>query len=126
MSSNPKWMLSAIAVAALLSAPLLVMAADAPVGRAARSADVHFADLNLDRAGAAASLYGRLSAAADSVCSSRAFTSLYYTYADYRSCVAEALRRAVAEVHHPALSAYYLQQQLLLLPQAHALHLAKQ
>lgn len=110
MSSKARWMLGAIVGAALLSASLVAAAAGAPVERAARSADVHFADLNLDRAGGAASLYQRLSVAADRVCSSRAFTGLYYTYSEYRSCVADALQQAVARVNHPALTAYYQQQ----------------
>jgi UrcA family protein len=107
---SSRWKLSAIAAAALVSASLAAAAADTPVERPARSSGVHFADLNLDRSGGAASLYQRLGAAAEKVCSSRAFAGLYYTYADYRSCVADALQQAVTRVNHPALTAYYQQR----------------
>ncbi len=110
MSSKQRWPLSAIAGATLLSASLITVAAGSPAERAARSLEVHFADLNLDRPGAAASLYQRLIIAADNVCSSRAFTGLYYTYGAYRGCIAEALRRSILQVNHPALTTYYQRQ----------------
>jgi UrcA family protein len=53
-----------------------------------------------------AHVYGRLAQAADYVC--RSFDSKEpERQARYRQCVAEALERAIADVHDARLSAYY-------------------
>jgi len=102
-------------VGGILGSTLLLVGTTAfadgtPVQREARSTTVQFGDLSLDRAGDVATLLHRITLAADSVCASRAFTGLYYTLSDYRSCVADAVREAVGTTHRAALSAYYLQQ----------------
>ncbi len=96
-------------VVSLMASPRL-RAADAPVVRPARSTDVYFGDLNLNTRGDVATLYKRIRAAAEQVCGSRAFTGWFYTYTEYRSCVADATQRAIGEVNRTELSDFYQQQ----------------
>ena len=106
-----KFVLAGVAASALLFAGTCAFADNAAVQRETRTTAVHFSDLNLTRAHDVAVLYHRLSAAAERVCGSRAFTGFYYTLPEYRSCVADALRQAVGSAHRAPLTAYYLQQQ---------------
>lgn len=110
MSFKASLVLSGLAASALLLASGALRADNAPVERPARSTDVNFQDLNLQNSAAVATLYQRIGAAADRVCSSRADSGIYYTYAGYQSCVADAVRRAVTDVNQPALTSYYQQQ----------------
>ena len=99
-----------VLTSALLTASMALQANNAPVQRPARSTTVQFGDLNLDSAGGVAALYRRLSLAAARVCGSRAFTGIYYTLAEYRSCVADATQSAVTSINRPALTEFYRQQ----------------
>ena len=101
-----KYFLSGVVASALLIASAALPASDAP---AERSTSVRFADLNLDRQADVATLYQRLSAAADQLCSSR--VGLYDTRLRYQNCVAETVHRAVGSVNRTALTEYYRQQQ---------------
>jgi UrcA family protein len=78
--------------------------------RPAQSTTVSFRDLDLQQPGDVARLYGRLKAAADLLCGPRAFNVFYYTLPKYQACVDDAVRRSVAHIHQPALSAYSRQQ----------------
>ncbi|HUA90484.1 MAG TPA: UrcA family protein [Steroidobacteraceae bacterium] len=95
---------------ALLTASLAVYADNPPVQRPARSASVQFGDLNLDSSSDVAALYQRINLAAEHVCSSRAFTGIYYTLSEYRGCVADAVQSAVASVNRASLTDYYRQR----------------
>jgi UrcA family protein len=95
-------------VVSLMASPRLA-AADAPVVRPARSTDVYVGDLNLNTRGDVATLYKRIRAAAEQVCGSRAFTGWFYTYTEYRGCVADATQRAVREVNRTELTRFYQQ-----------------
>jgi UrcA family protein len=110
MSTQAKSVLASIAAAALAIGSATAYADSATVTREARSTGIQYGDLNLDRAGDAAVLYGRITSAADRVCSSRAFTDLYYTLSGYRACVADATRKAVSDVNRPQLTSFYEQQ----------------
>jgi UrcA family protein len=107
MLLKPTIVLGGLAAAALLMASPRLRAENAPVVRVARSTNVYFGDLNLNKPGDVAALYKRIRVAADRVCGSRAFTGLYYTYTEYRSCVADATQQAVGEVHRSALTHLY-------------------
>lgn len=112
MLIKSKTVLSGIMASTLLLAGMAVRADNAPVQREARTTTVQFGDLNLDRSRDVAALYQRLSLAAERVCGSRAFTGLYYTLPEYRSCVADAVRDAVISAHRARLTAYYLRQKV--------------
>lgn len=111
MLIKPTRILSSIVLtSALLTASLAVYADNAPVQRPVRSTTVQFGDLDLDSSGGVAALYHRISLAAEHVCGSRAFTGIYYTLSDYRSCVADATQNAVTSLNRPALTEFYRQQ----------------
>lgn len=102
---------SIVATTVLLTASMALYADNAPVQRPARSASVQFGDLNLNTASDVAALYQRISLAAARVCGSRAFTGIYYTLPEYRSCIADAMQNAVTSVNRPSLTEFYRQQQ---------------
>ena len=110
MLIKSKVVLGGLVASTFLLAGTTAFADNVPVQRETRTTAVHFGDLNLHRARDVATLYHRLSAAAERVCGSRTFTGFYYTLPEYRSCVADALREAVASAHRAPLTAYYLQQ----------------
>jgi len=101
-----KYILSSVAASALLIASAALPASNAPIER---STAVRFGDLNLDRQADVATLYQRISAAADKVCASR--VGLYDTLLRYQGCVGETVHRAVGSVNRTALTEYYRQQQ---------------
>jgi UrcA family protein len=101
-----KYVLSSVAASALWMGSAAVPAADAPIER---STAVRFADLNLDRQADVATLYQRISAAADQLCASR--VGLYDTLYRYQGCVSETVHKAVGSVNRAALTEYYRQQQ---------------
>lgn len=74
--------------------------------KAALYVDVHYADLNLARAEGATALYARLRAAARQVCAPLDSRELERAQ-HFKSCVTQALSKAVATVDQPLLSAYY-------------------
>lgn len=78
-----------------------VLAAD--VGLDPSSQIVKFADLNISKPAGAAALYGRIRAAAESVCSYYVFKS---DEAENR-CINGAITNAVTKVNEPALFAVY-------------------
>jgi UrcA family protein len=69
-------------------------------------ANVRFADLDLARVEGAQALYGRIRAAAESVCAPLDGRRLE-EIVRFRSCVGDALARAVSEVNRPTLTDYY-------------------
>jgi UrcA family protein len=73
---------------------------------------VKFRDLDLNRPHDVAKLYNRITVAADRVCGPRSLTGSYYKTADYESCYADAVARAVAHIDQPAVTSYYRQQRL--------------
>jgi UrcA family protein len=81
--------------------------ADSPHGSV-----VHFKDLDLNRPHDVARLYNRITIAADRVCGPRSLTGSNYKTADYESCYADAVARAVAHVDQPSVTSYYRQQRL--------------
>lgn len=67
---------------------------------------VRFGDLDLARTEGAAALYGRIRYAARSVCASLDGRSLSEGV-NFRTCVGDAIERAVAEANRPTLTDYY-------------------
>jgi UrcA family protein len=90
----------------LLAATAQLACAADPVDDSRRQIVVHFADLNLDSAHGAASLYNRLNGAAKDVCREEG-TRDVASIARVKTCVAAAVSVAVARVDRPALTAYY-------------------
>lgn len=68
---------------------------------------VHFEDLNVDRPAGAAVLYRRIKGAAVRVCGEPKVTGSFMISKYWRSCVADAVDRAVLAVDRPALTAYH-------------------
>jgi UrcA family protein len=68
---------------------------------------VHFGDLNVDHPAGAAELYRRIRNAAESVCGDPQLPGSHMISLSWRSCVEQAVNRAVAAVDRPALTAYY-------------------
>jgi UrcA family protein len=69
---------------------------------------VYFNDLDLSRVEGAATLYGRLHRAAQSVCAPLAndLANLWR----YKACITEAVSIAVVQIDKPALTMYYARQ----------------
>jgi UrcA family protein len=80
-----------------------------PVGFAQHSSIVRTADLDLNRPKDIAKLYNRIAWAADQLCGPRAVGGMNYTSADYASCYADAVSRAVAHIDRPSVTAYFQQ-----------------
>jgi UrcA family protein len=68
---------------------------------------VRFADLNLQKPGDVAKLYGRIATAADKLCGPRSLTGAYAKSATYASCYADTVAQAVARVNQAPLTTYY-------------------
>jgi len=68
---------------------------------------VHFGDLNVDRPAGAAVLYRRIRHAAEGVCGERRDPGTQMISSQWRSCVAQAIDRAVVSLDRPALTAYH-------------------
>lgn len=68
---------------------------------------VRFADLDLSHEAGVKVLYGRISAAADSVCSPLGGTRNPATQLKWRDCRDTAVASAVAEIDHPLLTEHH-------------------
>jgi UrcA family protein len=111
MSRTTQYLVSA-ALAILINA---VVAAVSLAATPAPSPDqhshtVHYSDLSLDRPADVATLFHRISSAADSDCGPREVTGSHFELTGYRTCFDAAVSHAVASVASPALSAYYRAQ----------------
>jgi UrcA family protein len=71
-----------------------------------KSETVRFDDLRLISTVGAAVLYARLRGAAERVCGGPAESAQIAEQRRYRSCVDDALAKAVADVNHPVLNTY--------------------
>ena len=99
---------AAVSVIALVGAAAY---ADSPPAVAFQhSSVVRFEDLNLNRPRDVARLYNRIALVADKVCGPRSLSGSYSKSADYASCYADTLARAVAHVDQPSLTAYFQQR----------------
>ena len=81
-------------------------AADAPAGPVLPATTVKFGDLNLSNAQGVQHLYGRISSAAQEVCSTRGDRSLVAAALE-RICVRQSIARAVKAVDRPELTAFH-------------------
>ena len=81
---------------------------------ATHSRVVRLADLNLHSRDGAAAVYGRLSRAADSLCSlswhMRSLGATALMSAEVLQCKAKAIENAVNQIHAPTLTAFYLEK----------------
>lgn len=68
-------------------------------------AAIRFSDLNLNHPGDVAILYGRVRAAANSVCSAATPNSVLRVLV--MSCVVDATERAISRINSPPLTSYY-------------------
>jgi UrcA family protein len=68
---------------------------------------VHFGDLNVDRPAGSTVLYRRIRHAAEEVCGERRDPGTQMISSQWRSCVAQAIDRAVVSLDRPALTAYH-------------------
>jgi UrcA family protein len=91
------------AVLALTGVWQCATAADAQVSQTV----VHFSDLNVDRQAGANVLYRRIRHAAEAVCGEKRDPGTQMISRQWRSCVAQAIDRAVVSLDRPALTAYH-------------------
>ena len=68
---------------------------------------VRFEHVNFHRPREVATLYDRITYAANQVCGPRALTGFYYTSPGYTRCYTKAVSDAVASVNRPELTAYH-------------------
>jgi UrcA family protein len=106
MSHKAGTVLGSIA-ATVLSIASSALYAAGPVDEIRHSTAVHYTDLNLSQPAGVATLYRRITWAANHVCGQRALTGSNYPLPEYTRCYNEAIASAVARVGHPQLSAYY-------------------
>jgi UrcA family protein len=75
---------------------------------------VRFADLNLHSRDGAAAVYGRLSSAADTLCSlswrTRSLGVTALMSAEVGQCKSKAIENAVKQIHAPLLTAFFLEK----------------
>jgi len=93
-------LLFSVSLGGAVSAPANADTGDIP------SVAVKFADLDISRPEGAARLYGRIKTAATMVCSSFDRSGLA-AQANFKTCVSDAIARAVAKVDSPSLYAVY-------------------
>jgi UrcA family protein len=74
---------------------------------------VSYSELNLSSPQGVATLYRRISRAADEVCGPAEQTGSHVPPRAYRECVARAVNEAIQAVNRPELSAYHAQKQHL-------------
>jgi UrcA family protein len=80
-----------------------------PTGSEQHSSIVRTGDLDLNRPKDVARLYNRIASAADQLCGPRAVGGVNHTSADYASCYADAVSRAVTHIDRPSVTAYFQQ-----------------
>jgi len=107
MSSKAGIWIKAAAVLLVGSWQFDAAAADAPSSAEVKQTTVRFADLNVDHPAGAAVLYQRIRHAAQDVCGEPQLPGSKFIARAWRSCMADAINRAVAVVDRPALTAYY-------------------
>lgn len=93
----------------LTSAALIASSGASAADRDTERRLVSYADLNLNSAAGIETLYGRIRAAARSVCGSLELMQPLVLDAN-RECARDSLAAAVATVDLPALTAYHAQQ----------------
>ncbi len=69
---------------------------------------VKFADLDLTRTAGAEALYSRIRSAAKQVCAPSFVSREWEASKNTRLCIDQAITRAVADVHAPMLTSYYM------------------
>lgn len=101
-----------IAVAGAATLTLLGLGGVASLAQAdergeTRTQLVRFADLNLGSEAGLQALYRRLENAADNVCGPESVLGSRAVSAEWRACVASAVRAAVLSIDRPNVTAYY-------------------
>jgi UrcA family protein len=89
---------------ALVSALAVLGASPALADETVRSVKVSYADLDLNTQAGAATLYGRIRAAAKQVCGPDEWA---YGHSTFKRCFNQALGNAVAKVNNPQLTALH-------------------
>lgn len=95
------------------TAGLLFANAEAATMSEVPTVAVRYADLNLTSSHDAAVLYRRIDAAAGKVCGERLAPGSAFVSKPWHQCVQNALRRSVAVVNAPAVTAYAAAQGVL-------------
>jgi UrcA family protein len=99
-------------VAFVLASGLAIAGTAAPdATRSVATRIVSYSELNLSSAAGIATLYRRITGAAEEVCGPAERPGSRLPSLDYRECVARAVDEAVRAVHRPELSAYHAQKQ---------------
>lgn len=104
LSTHPRRLIAPAILAALISSISAVC--NAAEGSDVPTAIVKYADLDLASSGGAATLYNRIRAASEGVCSPLDHGDLG-AMLRWKQCVKRAIEDAVAKVNQPALSAVY-------------------
>jgi UrcA family protein len=116
MHSLTRTLIGAVVALLICGAEAALFAADASAAELPHSISVRYADLNLERQADVATLYRRITGAAEDICGPRLLTGSHLPQPGYQRCSTDAVAHAVARVDSRALSAYH-QQQLGLAPQ---------
>jgi UrcA family protein len=97
----------AAAAFALALGSALAVAGEGSDHTTLRQQTVRFGDLNLHSVEGAATLYRRITSAAEDVCAPSSMPGSRIVSSDYRNCVARAVGEAVAKIDRPELSTLY-------------------
>jgi UrcA family protein len=92
---------------ALALGSTLAVAGEASDHTASRQQTVRFGDLNLHSAEGVATLYRRITSAAENVCAPVTIPGSRIVSVDFRDCVARAIAEAVSKIGNEELSAHY-------------------
>ena len=97
----------AAAALALALGSALAVAGEASDHTTSRQRTVRFGDLNLHSVEGVATLYRRITSAAEDVCAPASIPGSRIVSPDYMDCVVRAVAEAVAKIDRAELSAYY-------------------
>ena len=103
---NSYRMITPVVLAALvIGVAALPARADAPL--ISQAAEVDYGDLDLAKSAGVERLYARMQAATDKVCGARYRPGTLVTDPGWRTCIADALDQAVADLDVPTVTAYH-------------------
>ena len=105
MRSSYRMITPVVLAALVMGVAALPASAAAPLIR--QSAEVHYGDLDLAKSAGLERLYARLRVATEQVCGMRYWPGTLVTDPSWRTCVADALDQAVADIDVPTVTAYH-------------------
>jgi UrcA family protein len=119
---SQKVIFGGLAASSLLIASSALLA-QSPFDEIRHSTGVDYSDIRFSQTADVATLYDRISFAAQQVCGPRSETGSYSMSPDYARCYTAAVQNAVADIDRAPLTAYYQQQ--LSTPESRDIRLAE-